>query len=102
MFVTIEMNVKRLIATVMLLFAASPIEAQFSHAYDPNYVDFSAKMDTLRRVFVTDYNNPSTYQYGGPLLFDSLGLVAPFTLPILHGDFNGDGIQDLISHGFTL
>ena len=111
---------KKLMVMIMLLFA-SPVAAQLSHAYDPNYVDFSARMDTLASIqvsnfnsgllnadpfedfyLVTDVDNPSRLRYGGPFIFDSTIRYAPFDWPYLRADLDGDGIPDIMGVGGNL
>ena len=112
---------KRIIAMAVLLLAASPVAAQFSHAYDPNYVDFSAKMDTLAQIEATNFNagllnadpfedfylvrdevEPALLRFGGSLIFDNTLRRASFNLPYLRVPLYSASVPDIIGVGGSL
>jgi hypothetical protein len=110
--------------TVSCVFAFFISSAFAQSAADPKAIDFTAQMDTIAATyspfegiyttvntrhqngdkwedFEIAYNTgsgTSTLRFGGPWIFDTIGTPRIAGEAIQYGDFDGDGIGDVIDH----
>jgi len=110
---------------IIIGFFCALAPAAFAQAADPNAIDLSGKMDTIARgtggsnwefslsgflnVGLQNKDNWEDFEvagsitkmrFGGPLIFDTTNNPEfGDNDPNLYGDFDGDGIGDIISHG---
>jgi len=122
-----RLSLKDMLKLIFVGIVCASATSAFGQAADPNAIDLSAKMDTIARGidgaglinfldvgfqnqdqwedFEINYSALNDYakiRFGGQMIFDSTKNPQINDYASLYGDFDGDGVGDIIAHGGAL